>query len=107
MAIGKFPVLSDPANNNRIKIKAILLLATIPFVIITFIGGGYLDIIDGVFLLVVSLHLAFQVRVSFNKTLDSFAWNERCQAGKLQAQIVFCLLMTVGYVGSTLEKHIA
>ena len=84
MAIGKYQVLSDPSNNYRIIIKAITFLATIPFVILTFIAGGYIDIIDGVFLLLVSLHLAFQVRVGFDKTLDSFAWNERCQAGKLQ-----------------------
>ena len=81
MAIGKYQVLSDPSNNYRIILKLLALLSTVPFVVLTYLGGGLNDILDGTVLLLVSLHLAYDMKLGFNRTLDSYAWYEKCGTG--------------------------
>ena len=74
MVFGKYRVLSDPANNYRIILKMIAFLATVTFVVLTYLDGSLNDILDGTVLLLVCLHLAYHVKLGFNKTLDSHTW---------------------------------
>lgn len=71
MLVGSFRVFSDPSNKWRSILKGLVLLITAPFVVLTYLEGEIADYADGTMLLLVCIHLGYQVRVGL-KPIDAF-----------------------------------
>ena len=80
----------------------LILLITLPFVYLSYADMNLSAICDGTMLLLVAIHLGYQVRVGM-KPIDAFAWNEECQFGKVKIQILIVVLMYVAFLESMLN----